>query len=162
MPQLEQIAATHASQFFWLIIVFGLIYFGIAKGMLGKVAKTVEDRETRIAADLAAAQAARADAQAAEGTGTTGLASARAEAGQITGAAKARATAEADARIKALDSELERHLADADVRIARARADSLAALNTIAADATAAIVGRLTGEPLSPDDAARAVASVRG
>ena len=35
MPQIAQILETYASQIFWLLIVFGLLYFGIAKGMLG-------------------------------------------------------------------------------------------------------------------------------
>ena len=48
------------SQFFWLLLVLGLIYFGIGKAMLPKIQSTVDARDKRIADDLAAAQAARA------------------------------------------------------------------------------------------------------
>ena len=66
MPQIAQIAATYASQIFWLLIVFGLIYFGIGKGMLPKIEATVEARDQKIASDLAAAEAARTAADTTE------------------------------------------------------------------------------------------------
>ena len=62
MPQIAQIIETYASQIFWLLIVFGLIYFGIGKAMLPKVAGTVEARDRKIADDLAEAERARARA----------------------------------------------------------------------------------------------------
>src|ERR671929_107780 len=58
MPQINQLADVAYSQFFWLLLVLGLIYFGIGKAMLPKIQSTVEGRQQRIAEDLAAAQAA--------------------------------------------------------------------------------------------------------
>ena len=55
MPQISQILATYASQFFWLLIVFGLIYFVIGRGILPRVDATVDARDAKIAGDLAAA-----------------------------------------------------------------------------------------------------------
>ena len=66
MPQIAQIAATYASQAFWLLLVFGIIYFVIAKGMLGRIGQTVEARAQKVADDLATAERARADADKAE------------------------------------------------------------------------------------------------
>ncbi len=60
MPQINQLADVAYSQFFWLLLVLGLIYFGIGKAMLPKIQSTVAMRDQRIADDLAAAQAARA------------------------------------------------------------------------------------------------------
>ena len=65
MPQLNQLAEVALSQFFWLLLVLGLIYFGIGKAMLPKIQSTVDLREKRIADDLAAAEAARAASAAA-------------------------------------------------------------------------------------------------
>jgi F-type H+-transporting ATPase subunit b len=59
MPQISQIAATYASQIFWLLITFGILYFGIGKMMVPKVMATVDAREGQIAGDLAAAEQAR-------------------------------------------------------------------------------------------------------
>ena len=62
MPQIAQILETYASQFFWLLIVFGLIYFTIGQGMLPKIEANMEARDRKIADDLAAAERARAEA----------------------------------------------------------------------------------------------------
>ena len=37
MPQLNQLALVAYSQFFWLAVVLGLIYFVIGRGMLPKI-----------------------------------------------------------------------------------------------------------------------------
>ena len=66
MPQIAQIDATFASQLFWLILTFGLVYFVIGKGMLPKIEATVEARDNRISDDLAAAERARAAADETE------------------------------------------------------------------------------------------------
>ena len=66
MPQLNQLADVALSQLFWLLLVLGLIYFGIGKGMLPKIQSTVDLREKKIAEDHAAAEAARAAADQSE------------------------------------------------------------------------------------------------
>ena len=55
MPQINQLAEIFFSQLFWLLVVFGIIYFGIARGMVPKIQSTVELREKKIADDLAKA-----------------------------------------------------------------------------------------------------------
>ena len=37
MPQIEQLSEVFASQLFWLIVTFGLIYFVIGRGMMPKI-----------------------------------------------------------------------------------------------------------------------------
>ena len=59
MPQIAQLSETYASQVFWLLIIFGLIFFVIGRGMVPRVMATVEARDAQIAADLAAAEGAR-------------------------------------------------------------------------------------------------------
>ncbi|HEX8215959.1 MAG TPA: ATPase, partial [Allosphingosinicella sp.] len=66
MPQINQLADVAFSQFFWLLLVLGLIYFGIGRAMLPKIQSTVEARDRQIAGDIAAAQAAREAADATE------------------------------------------------------------------------------------------------
>ena len=48
MPQISQIAATYASQIFWLLITFSILYFGVGKMMVPRVIATVDAREGRI------------------------------------------------------------------------------------------------------------------
>ena len=44
MPQLNQLAAVAYSQFFWLLLVLAIIYFGIGHFMLPKIESTVDAR----------------------------------------------------------------------------------------------------------------------
>ena len=53
MPQISQIAATYASQIFWLLVTFGILYFGIGKMMVPRVQGVMDLRESKIAQDLA-------------------------------------------------------------------------------------------------------------
>ena len=59
MPQINQLPDIFFSQLFWLLVVFGIIYFWIGRGMVPKIQSVVEDRDRKIADDLAAAQRAR-------------------------------------------------------------------------------------------------------
>ena len=88
MPQLNQLADVANSQFFWLLLVLGVIYFAIGKGMLPKIQSTVDLREKRIAEDVAAAEAAQADAEKVEAEYRARMDASRAEAAKLTGKAK--------------------------------------------------------------------------
>ena len=69
MPQIAQLTADNwylASQLFWLLVVFAGIYIVIGRGMLPKVEATIDQRDAKIADDLAAAKAARDAADAIE------------------------------------------------------------------------------------------------
>ena len=89
MPQLNQLALVAYSQFFWLAVVLGLIYFVIGKGMLPKIQSTVDARDKSIADDLAAADAARTEADAVEEAYRARMDASRGEAAKLTAKAKA-------------------------------------------------------------------------
>ena len=80
MPQLDQLLLVYQSQWFWLLLVLGVIYFGIGKGMVPKIEQTVNQRDARIAGDLAAAEQARSEAFEAEERAKAADANARCEA----------------------------------------------------------------------------------
>ena len=56
MPQLSQLALVYQSQWFWLLLVLGAIYFFVGRGIVPKVEATVDQRDAQIAADLAEAE----------------------------------------------------------------------------------------------------------
>ena len=157
MPQIAQILDTYASQIFWLLIVFGLIYFGIGRAMLPKIEATVEARDMRIASDLAAAEAARANADETEAAYRARMDAARAEALKATQAAKAASAADAEKRVKAADAELAAKTAEADARIKSAQAKALTGIEDVAVEAAQEIVAKVSGAAIARDDAAGAV-----
>lgn len=157
MPQIAQIVETYASQIFWLLIVFGLIYFGIGKSMLPKIESTVDARDQKIASDLAAAEAARTAADATEEAYRVRMDGARTSALKAMQEAKAAATAEAEARVKAVDAELAAKAADADARLKAAQAQALLGIADVAAEAAQEIVVKVSGAAVSRASASEAV-----
>ncbi|WP_380874432.1 ATP synthase subunit b [Sphingomonas sp. DBB INV C78] len=157
MPQIAQIVETYASQIFWLLIVFGLIYFGIGKAMLPKIEATVESRDRKIADDIAAAQAAHAQADETEANYRAKIDVARAAAQKATQEAKAASAADAEVRVKAADAELAAKTAEADARIAASQKQALAGIEDVAIEAAQEIVAKVSGAAISRDEAASAV-----
>ncbi|WP_322962936.1 F0F1 ATP synthase subunit B family protein [Sphingomonas fuzhouensis] len=160
MPQIAQISATYASQIFWLLITFGLLYFVVGRGMVPKIQATVDAREGRIASDLAAAEAARAEADRVEAAWRAEMDAARTAAMAETNAAKARATHAFEAQVKAADADLAERLGHHDLAIANAKAEAMANLQTVAADAARDLVAKLSGVQVGEDAAADAVRKV--
>ena len=146
MPQIAQIAATYASQAFWLLIVFGLIYFVIARGAVTKVGKTIDLRAAKVGGDLAAAQAARDIAAAAERDYDARTARSRADAVRHVAEAKTKASADAAAKVKAVDGELNARVETAAAEIATRAEAAMTEVRGAALDAAAQIVLRLTGK----------------
>ena len=159
MPQIAQIAATYASQIFWLLIVFGLIYFVIGQGMLPKIEATVEARDQKIASDLAAAEAARLRADETEAAYRASMDEARAAALKARNDAKAAAALEAEKRVKAVDAELAQKAAEADAALKAAQARALGEIEAVAAEAAQEIVAKVSGLTVDRSAAEDAVKS---
>jgi len=157
MPQIEQIAATYASQLFWLILTFGLIYLVVGRGMVPKVERTVEQRDAQIAADLGAAQAAREKADALEAEQRARMDASRAEAARAAQEAKAAAARASEARVKEASEGIAATQTEAERRLAAAKRSALAEIETVAADAARDMVQRLAGVSVDEAEARGAV-----
>lgn len=154
---------TFPSQIFWLAVTFAFLFVVLWRITGPRIAGTIATRRGRISEDLAAAQRNRTDAEAADGAYRTALAGAR-----------ARAQTLADANRKATNDSLERDraaaaarahddVARAEDRIAAARDAAKTHVVQAAEEAAIQIVAHLTGDRVSPDDAAAAVrAAVKG
>ena len=157
MPQIAQISEIFASQLFWLLLTFGLIYFVVGRGMLTKIEATVEKRDRRIADDLAAAERARAEADAREEAYRAQVETNRAEALMVTQAAKQAAARATEEKVKAADAETARKVGTAEAEIRAATDAALADIETVAADAAQQMVAKLAGTSVSRERAAEAV-----
>jgi F-type H+-transporting ATPase subunit b len=160
MPQINQLLLVYQSQWFWLLLVLGLIYFVIAKGMAPKIEATVDARDKQIADDLAAAERARAAADASEETVRLSAVDARAEAQAVAAKAKAQAAQDAENRVAKADAEIATKLAAADKALATARTNALSSIEGVAAEAAQDIVAKIAGTKINAADAAKAVKAV--
>ncbi|MET0251659.1 MAG: ATPase [Novosphingobium sp.] len=159
MPQIAQLAATYSSQIFWLLVFFGLVFFLVGKGMVPKVLSTVEARDARIAGDLAAAEAARNEADSAEEAWRIQANARRAEAQGLIAEAKKKAAAATEVRLGTAAKHFEGQLGLAETRIADARNAAAGEIETVAVEAARDIAHRVAG--LTVDESA-ARAAVQG
>lgn len=160
MPQIEQVAATFASQLFWVLLTFGLAFFIIGRGMVPKVQSTMDARDNQVAADLKSAEAARAQADAAEEKWRGEENAARAAAREKLAAAQADAAKASEATLAASDARHQARIAEAEASIASASQAAVGEIETVAADLARDIVRRLSGADVTDSEAQSAVKAV--
>lgn len=163
MPQIAQLTRDSwylISQVFWLLLVFGTIYFVIGRGMFAKIVQNVDVRDRKIADDIAAAKAARDEADRVEEDYRTKANAVRAEAQSAVQEAKNAAASTAEQRVRAADQAVADRLAGAEARIAESRATAMQQIDVVASDAARDLVRRLSGLDVTDADAQAAVKAV--
>ena len=157
MPQIAQLAETYASQIFWLLVIFGFVYFIIGRGMVPRVMDTVGMRDKQIADDLAAAQAARDSADEAEETWRQKENANREAAQALVNEAKAKAQASTEGKLAEVQARIDAQLTEAEARIEASRAEAASEIEAVAADAAQDIAARLANVSVTQTAARAAV-----
>lgn len=152
-------STTFASTLVWLAISFGILYFLMSKVALPRVVNILHMRAEKIAADLREAHGAREKSEKAAAEHDKTIAEAKANAQALAQKTQTAINADTDAKRHALETELNAKLAGAEKQIVETKAKAMTNVETIAADAAAAIVERITGRPADADTVAAAVAS---
>lgn len=146
MPQLDFGNPLMIAQIVWLLIIFGVLYYVLATYALPRVEAVLEDRRRRIEGDLEAAQAAKAEADAAIAAHRDATRKARAEAQASIAAAMQSAQVESAQRSEALAARLAKQISAAEARIDAARDSAMGALRQVSTETTEALLQRLTGQ----------------
>lgn len=149
---------TFASQLVWLAIAFVLLYALMAKWALPRVTAIIENRQKRVADDLAEAARLKQQSDEAVAAYEKALADARGRAQAIANETREKQAAAAEATRKAVEAELNVKLADAEKSIAATKQAAMANVRSIAEGAARAIVERLIGSAPSDQAVAAAVA----
>jgi F-type H+-transporting ATPase subunit b len=157
MPQLSQLSEVYLSQFLWLAIALGFIFFVIARGMVPKIQATVDAREQRIAGDLEAAQKARSAADETEAAWRARMDAARSEAARVAQEAKVQSGRETEAKVKAAADRINLKIESAQSSIRDSVASARGEIEVIAAEAAQEMVRRVTGIAVETKEAAAAV-----
>ena len=157
MPQISQLAATWASQLFWLVLTFGIVFFVVGRGMLPKVQKTIDGRDRSIAADLAAASAARDEADKVEADWRVRDQANREAAQALIADARQRAAKASEETLTAAGADQAQRIASAEADIKAATARALDEIEAVAAEAAQDIVARVSGVQVSAEEARGAV-----
>ncbi|MDG5489317.1 ATPase [Sphingomonas sp. FW199] len=159
MPQIAQLSDLGylLSQVLWIVLIFGLAYVLVGRGLVPKVTKTMDARDAAIAADLAAAESARIQADATEAQWRAKENAAREAAQKLIAEAKASGARSTEAALAAANGAAEQKIAEAEARIAASRDAAVAEVEGVAADAARDIVARLSGVSVTEEAARSAV-----
>ena len=163
LPQLD--IATYASQVFWLIVTFIVLYFLVAKIAMPRIAEVLEGRQERIEDDLDKAETLKKEAYLVRVEYEKALSSAREEAHEATRRAQEE-IAKHGAEVEALaNQKVVNMLKDAEDRIEAARTEASSDKETVAdtleqnvaRDIIGDTVKKMVGIDVSPDDVNEAI-----
>ncbi len=144
MPQLE--FGDFAPQLIWLAITFILLYIAMSRVALPRIGRVLEERRTKIADDLDSADRLKREAEEALTAYEAALAQARNDAHAIAAQTRDKLAAESAKERAQLEEKLEAQLAEAEARITAVRDEAMDNVRTVAADVTAELVTKLTGQ----------------
>ncbi len=151
---------TYPSQIFWLAITFALLLAFMWSFVVPRIGATLAERRRRIADELAQAEKDRKEADQAWTTYQNTLVEARQRARVLVEDNRAHVRADVEKAEKAADSSADDAIKKAEARLAELRAQARDHIRGAAEESAIAIVSRLIGETVSPDEAAAAVRSV--
>ena len=163
LPQLD--IETYASQIFWLIVTFIVLYFLVAKIAMPRIAEVLEGRQERIEDDLDKAETLKKEAYLVKVEYEKALSSAREEAHEATRRAQDE-IAKHSAEVEALaNQKVANMLKDAEHRIEAARTEASSEKETVtdtleqnvARDIIGDTVKKLVGINVSPEDVNEAI-----
>jgi F-type H+-transporting ATPase subunit b len=146
MPQFDFANSTVWAQVFWLAVCFVILYFGIVRLTLPKLAVTIDARETQVTGDIATAGSAKAEADALALSYVSGIEDAQNAARAKVAEARAKAAAGVEKAVAAADAKLAEKVAAAEASLSAARTKAMTEIEAVAADTAADIVERLTGK----------------
>ncbi len=155
MPQLD--SATYASQLFWLVVTFAVLYFVMARQALPRISEVLEERQTRIASDLAKAEQLKLQAEGAMAAYEASLVSAREQAQALMVTAREDSAKAGAAQAAAHNAATAARIAEAEARIQAALRDAMGHIRAVAAEAAEAATERLIGAAVGSEAAGRAV-----
>jgi len=152
--------STFASQLVWLAVAFVLLYVLMSRVALPRMASILDARRSRISGDLAEASRLKSQSDDAIAAYQQALAEARARAQALAAEMREKTTAETEVSRRAVEDRLNARLAEAEAAITTSKSAAMANVRSIAVDAAATIVRRLTGAAASDAAVAAAVDDV--
>ena len=157
LPQLNVIAdGSYTNQVAWLALTFIFLFIVVARAILPRVTKVMEEREERIAGDLDTAERFKRDAEDVKTAYEDAVAAARKNAQETILSAREEIQADIAKAQADLDATLAAKTAEAEAHIAKVREDALAGVDDIAADVAGELVAKIGG--VASDDPAVAAA----
>jgi F-type H+-transporting ATPase subunit b len=155
MPQLDP--EYWASQGFWLIIIFSILYISISKFFLPKIKKNLEDREIKIKEDLETAKISKENAEKKLLEYENSINDSKKEVLKNLSDAKKKLSKEISMKKQVVENEIENETRKTQDEIIEFQKNSIASMNKVAEDIAANIIKDITGENLNENSIKAAV-----
>ena len=147
MPQLDP--TYWASQGFWLILIFTLLYLALSKLFIPKIKNSIDDRENRIKDDLDEAQKLKEVAETKLKEYEISIENAKKDVQKILFESKNKLNSEIQNKKKTFEKEIETEIDNAEKEIESFKKDSLESISKISEEITSKIIENISGEPMN-------------
>ena len=147
MPQLDP--TYWASQGFWLILIFTLLYLALSKLFIPKIKNSIDDRENRIKDDLDEAQKLKEVAETKLKEYEISIENAKKDVQKILFESKSKLNSEIQNKKKTFEKEIETEIKNAEKEIESFKKDSLESISKISEEITSKIIENISGEPMN-------------
>ena len=147
MPQLDP--TYWASQAFWLILIFTLLYLALSKLFIPKIKESIDDRENKIKDDLNEAQKLKTVAEKKLKEYDLSIENAKKQVQKILFESKNKLNSEIQNKKKNFEKEIDAEIENAEKEIKNFKKDSLKSISTISEEITSKVVEMISGEPMN-------------
>ena len=147
MPQLDP--KYWASQAFWLILVFSVLYISIAKFYLPKIKQNLDDRENKIKEDLDEANNMKSLSEKKLKEYNIILENSKKEVSKILLESKNTLNKNIQNKKDSMEKEIEKEILKAQKEILQLKKDSIESINNISQNIASNIIEKMSGDKLN-------------
>ena len=158
MPQLDP--TYWASQAFWLILIFSVLYLSIAKFYLPKIKRNLDDRDNKIKDDLDEAINLKELSESKIKEYEIILFNSKKEVTKILLETKKKLDSDIKNKKEAIDKEIENEVAKAQKEILDLKKNSINSINSISQEIASNIIEKISGEQLNESSIKAAIEDV--
>ena len=155
MPQLDP--TYWASQAFWLILIFTLLYLALSKMFIPKIKESIDDRENKIKDDLDEAQKLKTVAEEKLKEYEATIENAKKEVQKMLFESKNKLSIEIKKKKKEFEKEISIEVKNTEKEIEILKEESLASITVISEEVTSKVIELVSGEPLNQSSVKAAV-----
>jgi F-type H+-transporting ATPase subunit b len=147
MPQLDP--TYWASQAFWLILIFTLLYLALSKLFIPKIKDGIDNRENQIKDNLDEAQKLKTIAEKKLKKYELTIENAKKEVQKILFESKNKLNSEIQNKKKNFKKEIDAEIKNAEKEIENFKKNCLKSISTISEEMTSKVVETISGEPMN-------------
>ena len=155
MPQLDP--KYWASQAFWLILVFTLLYLAISKFFIPKIKNSLDDRDNKIKDDIDEANNLKNISEKKQKEYNLAIDNAKKEVQKILNENKNKLNVEIQSKKKIIEKEIEEEIKKAQIEIKNLKKNSINNITKISEEIALKIIEEISGDKLNESSVKAAV-----